>query len=183
MFDLGGTEMLVIGVVALIVVGPKDLPGMFRTVGQFVGKAKGMAREFSSAMNAAADEAGVSEINKTLKAAANPQKFGVDKIREATKMNSPEADAEPKAEADPLRAKMTDERKATAKKMSDAMGKAATDRQAKEAAAAAKATKTAPKTAAKTAASKAAPKAKAAKAPTKKAAAKPKKPAAAKDTK
>ncbi len=59
MFDLGLTELLVIGVVALIVVGPKDLPVMFRNVGRFVGKAKGMAREFSSAMNDAADESGV----------------------------------------------------------------------------------------------------------------------------
>ncbi len=59
MFDLGWTELLVIGIVALIVVGPKDLPGMFRTVGNFVGKAKRMARDFSQAMNDAADEAGV----------------------------------------------------------------------------------------------------------------------------
>ena len=39
MFDLGWTELLVIGIVALIVIGPKDLPVMFRKVGQFVGKA------------------------------------------------------------------------------------------------------------------------------------------------
>ena len=50
MFDLGWTEMLVIGIVALIVIGPKDLPVMFRRMGQFMGKAKGMAREFSRAM-------------------------------------------------------------------------------------------------------------------------------------
>ena len=149
MFGLGWTEMLLVGIVALIVVGPKDLPGLFRTMGEFTGKAKGMAREFSSAMNAAADEAGVSEINKPIKAAANPQKFGVDKIRQATKMEAP-TDAHAKAqkaaekplnETDKLRAKMTDERKATAKKMSDAMAKAADDRVAAEKAAAAKAEK------------------------------------------
>jgi len=129
--NLSWMEMLVVGIVALIVIGPKDLPGLFRQVGQFVGKAKGMAREFSSAMNAAADEAGVSEINKTIKAAANPQKFGADKIREATKMENP-LDAfnasKPASETDKLRAKMTDERKATAKKMNEAMGKAANER-------------------------------------------------------
>ncbi len=145
MFDLGFMEMLVIGVVALIVVGPKDLPGLFRSAGKFIGKAKGMAREFSSAMNAAADEAGVSEINKTIKAAANPQKFGVDKIREATKIDplataksSGATDATTASETDKLRAEMTEERKATAKKMSDAMAKAAEDRIAGEKAAAAK---------------------------------------------
>lgn len=132
--NLSWMEMLVVGIVALIVIGPKDLPGMFRQVGQFVGKAKGMAREFSSAMNAAADEAGVSEINKTIKAAANPQKFGVDKIREATKIDKPDP-AKPETETDKLRAKMTDERKETAKKMSDAMAKAAEDRVAAEKAA------------------------------------------------
>ena len=56
MFDLGWTELLVIGVVALIVVGPKDLPMLFRNVGRFVGKARGMAREFSRAMEDAAAE-------------------------------------------------------------------------------------------------------------------------------
>ena len=141
--NLSWMEMLVVGIVALIVIGPKDLPRLFRQVGRFVGKAKGMAREFSSAMNAAADEAGVSEINKTIKAAANPQKFGIDKMREANKMESPKADAEPKpeTETDKLRAKMTDERKETAKKMSDAMAKAADDRIAAEKVAAEKAAK------------------------------------------
>ena len=139
--NLSWMEMLVVGIVALIVIGPKDLPGLFRQVGQFVGKAKGMAREFSSAMNAAADEAGVHEINKTIKAAANPQKFGVDKIREATKIDKPNAAAAPTEETDNLRAEMTDERKATAEKMSDAMAKAANERVAAEKAEAAKAEK------------------------------------------
>ena len=39
MFGLGWSEMVLVAIVALIVIGPKDLPGMFRTVGQFVGKA------------------------------------------------------------------------------------------------------------------------------------------------
>ena len=62
MFDLGWTELLLIGIVALIVVGPKDLPLLFRKVGKFVGKARGMAREFSRAMDDAADEAGQSRL-------------------------------------------------------------------------------------------------------------------------
>ena len=67
MFDLSMGEMAVVGVVALIVVGPKDLPVLFRNVGRFVGKAKGMAREFSRAMNDAADETGMRDVAKGLK--------------------------------------------------------------------------------------------------------------------
>ncbi len=86
MFGLGMSEMVLISIVALIVIGPKDIPGMFRTLGQFTGKARGMAREFSRAMESAADEAGVKDIQTSLKAASNPTQFGVDKIKEATGM-------------------------------------------------------------------------------------------------
>ena len=68
MFDIGWGELLVIGLVALIVVGPKDLPGLFRTVGQFMGKARGMAREFQRSMEAAADESGFKDATNSLKA-------------------------------------------------------------------------------------------------------------------
>lgn len=92
MLDLGWTELLVIGVVALIVIGPKDLPVMFREVGRFVGKARGMAREFTYAMNQAADEAGVKEATSGFKSAtdglktiANPAKAATDAARDAVK--------------------------------------------------------------------------------------------------
>ena len=84
MFDLGWTELLVIGIVALIVIGPKDLPMLFRRVGQFVGKTRAMAREFSRAMDDAADEAGVKDVSKTLKAASNPLKTSIDQVKQAT---------------------------------------------------------------------------------------------------
>ncbi|GAB4269187.1 MAG: hypothetical protein Kow0013_20580 [Pararhodobacter sp.] len=67
MFDIGWSEMMVVGIVALIVVGPKDLPKMFRTVGEFTGKARGMAREFQRAMDAAAKEAGVKDLARDLR--------------------------------------------------------------------------------------------------------------------
>ncbi|WP_394177944.1 Sec-independent protein translocase protein TatB [Yoonia maritima] len=126
MFGLGWSEMVLVGIVALIVIGPKDLPGMFRTLGQFTGKARGMAREFSRAMEAAADESGMNDISKTVRAAANPQKFGVDKIKEATGMTEA-----------PEKTALSPERQAAKEKMSDAMAKAATERQAREAAEAA----------------------------------------------
>ncbi|MCH2164615.1 MAG: Sec-independent protein translocase protein TatB [Marinovum sp.] len=77
-------ELLIVGIVALIVVGPKDLPVLFRKVGQFVGKMRGMAREFSRAMNDAADEAGVREVQKSLKAATNPVGAAMDSVKDAT---------------------------------------------------------------------------------------------------
>ncbi|PJI91477.1 sec-independent protein translocase protein TatB [Yoonia maricola] len=124
MFGLGWSEMLVVGIVALIVIGPKDLPGLFRTVGQFTGKARMMAREFTNAMNQAADESGMKDVQKTLNAAANPKKFGADKLKEATGMTKGPATAE-----------LSAERQAAKEKMSKAMGDAAIERKAREAAA------------------------------------------------
>lgn len=84
MFDIGFSEMAVVGVIALIVVGPKDLPRMFRTVGEFTGKARKMAREFQSAMNDAAKDSGVGDIAGDLRKIADPKQFGIDKVKEAT---------------------------------------------------------------------------------------------------
>ncbi len=81
MFDIGWSELLVVGVVALIVVGPKELPRLFRTVGQFVGKARGMAREFQRAMDRAADEAGVKDVKESFQEASRTTSFGFDDIR------------------------------------------------------------------------------------------------------
>ena len=136
MFDLGMTELLVIGIVALIVVGPKDLPMLFRSVGRFVGKAKGMAREFSRAMDQAADESGMKEVSQSLKAATNPTQFGMDKVKEATdSFTKWEPDAE---------GTLSDERADAARKIHDATAKKALERQeaaAAEAAAEAEAAK------------------------------------------
>tara|TARA_R110002051_G_scaffold150280_2_gene222905 strand:- start:5969 stop:6490 length:522 start_codon:yes stop_codon:yes gene_type:complete len=123
MFGLGWSEMVLVAIVALIVIGPKDLPGMFRTMGQMTGKARGMAREFSRAMEAAADDAGVQDISSSLKAAANPQKFGVDKLREATGVSK-----------GPATQALSEERAAAKAKIGDAMANAATARKEREAA-------------------------------------------------
>lgn len=64
MFDVGWTELLVIGVLALIVVGPRDLPQLLRTVGQWVGKIKRMAREFQRTMEDAARDADITEFKE-----------------------------------------------------------------------------------------------------------------------
>ena len=62
MLDIGWTELMVIGVLALLVVGPKELPRLMRTVGQFVAKARGMARDFQRSMEDAAREADLSDF-------------------------------------------------------------------------------------------------------------------------
>ncbi|MEM9576104.1 MAG: Sec-independent protein translocase protein TatB [Pseudomonadota bacterium] len=129
MFDLGWTEMLVIGIVALIVIGPKDLPVMFRTLGQFVGKAKGMAREFSRAMNDAANDAGVKDVTKGLQAAVNPVNSAMEGVKSAA------ADLgkfDPESETGKLAAKQAD-RAEKAKKIQAATARAQAERKLKEA--------------------------------------------------
>lgn len=95
MLDIGWTELLIIGVVALVVVGPKDLPKMFRTLGQLTGKARAMAREFQRAMDAAADETGVKDMARDLRDTASGRKFkeemGLDELdRDMRAMGRPD---------------------------------------------------------------------------------------------
>lgn len=83
MFDIAWTELLLIGVVALIVVGPKDLPGMFRALGRFTAKMRNLAREFQRAMNKAADEAGMSDVASDLKSIKSAKNLGLDAVQDA----------------------------------------------------------------------------------------------------
>ncbi len=136
MFDLGWSELLVIGVVALIVVGPKDLPVLFRSVGQFVGKAKGMAREFSRAMNDAADDAGVSDISKTLKTAVNPVGSAMDGVKDAARSMT-DLNLDSKTKAKPTE-ELSKERADAKRKIEAASAKAAAARLKREAEEAAK---------------------------------------------
>jgi len=133
MFDLGWTELLVIGIVALIVVGPKDLPVLFRNVGRWVGKARGMAREFSSAMNEAADQAGVNEIKKGLSAATKPVGTAMDGVKEAAQDMARSMDPT-KFDPDSETGKLAAERAEQAKKIQASTARAAAERKAKEAA-------------------------------------------------
>lgn len=126
MFDLGFAELLVIGIVALIVVGPKDLPVLFRKAGQFMGKARGMAREFSRAMNDAADEAGVKDVTNTFKAATNPVGTAMDGVKDAAKSIT---NLDPTSETGKLAAEREDARK----KIEANAARAAADRKKREA--------------------------------------------------
>src|SRR5215475_136677 len=65
MFDIGWSELVLIGVVALIAIGPKELPGVLRTVGQWMGKARKMASEFQSQFQEAMREAEMADLKKS----------------------------------------------------------------------------------------------------------------------
>ena len=101
-FGLGSFELLMIAVVAIIVVGPKDLPKLLRTVGQFMTKVRGLAREFQGYIDEAARETGLDEVKKEV---SNMTNFTVTdpstkpgSVKSAIQQSAPETDA-PKADA------------------------------------------------------------------------------------
>jgi len=110
MLDIGMLEIFVIGALALIVVGPKELPGLLRTVGQFVAKARGMAREFQSSMEAAAREADLDGVVNSVKS-GNKLPFDnqiVDTMKEfeksvKTEINSADAEVRKEDNAEPAK--------------------------------------------------------------------------------
>src|ERR1700721_390199 len=65
MFDIGWSEFVVIAVVALIAIGPKELPGVLRMVGQWMGKARRMASEFQGQFQEAMREAEMADLKKS----------------------------------------------------------------------------------------------------------------------
>jgi sec-independent protein translocase protein TatB len=64
MFDIGWSELLVIGIVALVVIGPKELPGVLRGIGQMMSKVRRMASEFQGQFNEAMREAELEDLRK-----------------------------------------------------------------------------------------------------------------------
>lgn len=76
MFDIGWAEMMVIAVVAIVVVGPKELPGMLRTAGNALGKARRMGRDFQRQFDDALRDAELHEL-----------KQGLDSVKSASPRN------------------------------------------------------------------------------------------------
>lgn len=76
LFDIGWPELLLIGVVALVVIGPKDLPNALRIAGFWFRKARGLSREFQSSVEQMIREAELDEIRKDLKKATE---FDIEK--------------------------------------------------------------------------------------------------------
>lgn len=84
-------ELLVVGALALIVIGPKDLPRMMRQVGRFVGQARGLARQFQDSMNDAAREADLEEFREARKLLKGGKSGVTDMLNETL-----DIDGEPK---------------------------------------------------------------------------------------
>ncbi|WP_134681161.1 Sec-independent protein translocase protein TatB [Paracoccus ravus] len=111
MLDIGWSELLLIGVVALIVIGPEDLPKLFRTLGRLTARARSMAREFTNAMEDAAKSSGLDEAGQALrdvKSLASKKSLGLDALERATErfekwdpLNPKDQAAEPAAQPDP----------------------------------------------------------------------------------
>ncbi len=71
MFDFSWSEILLIGVVALVVIGPKDLPRVLRTVGQWASRARSVARDFQFQIDQMVRDSELDEVRKTMNAAAS----------------------------------------------------------------------------------------------------------------
>lgn len=129
--DIGGMELLVIGIVALIVVGPKDLPGMFKKLGQMVARVRAMGREFTNAMNAAADDTGMTEMTRDIRSAT---KFTNPKAMAKDMMGDVLDDIDPSKYEEGSETRVIAEKKATAQ--AEAKARAAKTREARAAKAA-----------------------------------------------
>ncbi len=81
MFDIGWSEMAVVALLALIIIGPKDLPQVLRTVGQWVRKAQSLAREFRSGLDDMVREADLEDAKKLVD---EGRRLNVNKIVEQT---------------------------------------------------------------------------------------------------
>jgi sec-independent protein translocase protein TatB len=74
MFDIGWSELVVIAIVALIAIGPKELPGVLRTVGNYMGKIRRMAAEFQGQFHEAMREAEMADLKKQVDEMADTAK-------------------------------------------------------------------------------------------------------------
>ncbi len=66
MFDIGWSEMVFVAIIAILVIGPKDLPKTIATVGKYIRKVRGFARDFQSGIDDLAKEAELDDIKKTV---------------------------------------------------------------------------------------------------------------------
>lgn len=113
MFDIGAAELLVIVVVAILVIGPKDMPMALRTAGRWIGKVRSMSSHFRSGIDAMIREAELEEAEKEWKARnakvmaehpdrpdkiAEPENLLPEEEMQATNVHPPQPVVEPTSE-------------------------------------------------------------------------------------
>jgi sec-independent protein translocase protein TatB len=99
-FGIGSSELIVLAVIALIVIGPRDLPKVLRTVGQVMTKVRGLAREFQGHIEEAAKEAGLDDLKKDINQATSgisAKSLLDDKPRTPGKVEKPASSETPKS--------------------------------------------------------------------------------------
>jgi len=117
MFDIGWSEMVFVAIIAVLVIGPKDLPRAIATIGKYIRKARGLARDFQSGIDDLAKEAELDDIKKSVQGdgdfnlskqiedAVNPtgdfEKMFDDIKPEITDTPATESKTESQAEAEP----------------------------------------------------------------------------------
>ncbi len=113
--QIGFAEMMVLALLAIIVVGPKDLPKLMRTVGGFMARIRAMGQEFKDAFDDMGADAEMSELRKEIEdlkkmgkmsnlsdeAFAEDMRALDDEIREGTNMNSPKVSSTKTAAREP----------------------------------------------------------------------------------
>jgi sec-independent protein translocase protein TatB len=136
MFDLGWGKIIIIAVIALVVIGPKELPAVLRTVGQWMGKIRRMAAEFQGQFQEAMREAEMADLKKSIDAITDATRgigSGLDPISSVSKdiesafADKPEAatPATPPVAGEPAAAPTTEPSVAAEPPANDAGGRAA----------------------------------------------------------
>lgn len=92
MLGVGWTEMLVLGVVALIVIGPKDLPALMHKIGKFAGTIRRMGQDFQRELN---KTTGLDEVKNLRASIAAPLKATTDAIRKEFNTTTPSGQVQP----------------------------------------------------------------------------------------
>jgi sec-independent protein translocase protein TatB len=109
MFDITSSKLLILGIVALLVIGPKDLPALLRTIGKYMGIIKRQAAEFRAQFDEAMRESELSELKKSVESIQQETETtmreatsSVEKQLEDARQSVDGAMDEPKPVADPM---------------------------------------------------------------------------------
>ncbi len=101
MFDIAPSELLLLAVVTLVVIGPKELPRVMRTVGTWMGRARGMANQFKAGLDEMVREAELAEMEKHWKAENERIMREHQDVMAALDGSPPPRDSQPVIEAEP----------------------------------------------------------------------------------